>query len=342
MSKTRFLGHVEVPVATQPKEAVSLQQVENMLSKYHKKPVTYATTTALADVTTLPQAKIDGNTVAVGDSILVKDQANAIENGIYTVTAVAPNTPGTTEVPASATASYTGGAVTDADVTVTDATLIAKVEETETADTTIVLTYDGTTDNAWKLADGTQVTLADYGIVIDETTNAVADGDTITITYTALVPAVPATVGDATLERRDDWATDQIILIGTCVTVLAGQAYGDTKWCLTAYDTDPKKPVKVDTDTATFVKDIQMSSAKIKVQKGTITGDGVTKTFSLAHNFNLVDVDAYTLTIKDNQKNDVFVDNAPTVGNEGNSVTVEFDVPPEATETFKVYAVGLE
>ena len=94
MAKTRFLGTVEVPKAQGVNEAVNYGQVKEMIDRHMKEPVKVATTGELtgtyADgVLTLgtPVTEIDGVTLAENDAVLVKDQLDNTQNGIYVIDA---------------------------------------------------------------------------------------------------------------------------------------------------------------------------------------------------------------------------------------------------------------
>ena len=89
-----FKGTVEVPQAKTNAEAVNLGQVKDIVNRYNKEPVRVATTGDLAGtyatgVLTLgsPLTTLDGVTLADGDAILVKDQTDKTQNGIYTIDA---------------------------------------------------------------------------------------------------------------------------------------------------------------------------------------------------------------------------------------------------------------
>lgn len=94
MTKMRFLGTVEVPKAQGPNEVVNYGQVKEMIDRHMKEPVKLATTGELAGtyvdgVLTLDVAitELDGVTLAENDAILVKDQLDNTQNGIYTIDA---------------------------------------------------------------------------------------------------------------------------------------------------------------------------------------------------------------------------------------------------------------
>lgn len=94
MAKTRFLGTVEVPKAQNVNEAVNYGQVKEMIDRHMKEPVKVASTGELtgtyADgVLTLgaPVTELDGITLAENDTILVKDQMDNTQNGIYVIDA---------------------------------------------------------------------------------------------------------------------------------------------------------------------------------------------------------------------------------------------------------------
>ena len=87
-----FRGTVEVPQAKTNKEAVNLGQVKDLVNRYNKEPVIVATTAELTctyttGVLTLDSAltTLDGVTLAENDAVLVKDQADKTQNGIYVI-----------------------------------------------------------------------------------------------------------------------------------------------------------------------------------------------------------------------------------------------------------------
>lgn len=103
----------------------------------------------------------------------------------------------TTSVPAAATATVTGTGITAA--TVTASTFSTAVSG---ASGTYVFAYDGT---AWKL-DGESATLNTYGI---STTGSAADGDKITVEFTAAYNTAPVGVllHDVDVTNGDDNGT---------------------------------------------------------------------------------------------------------------------------------------
>ena len=232
-----FKGTVEVPQAKTNAEAVNLGQVKDLVNRYNKEPVRVATTANLAGTyatgvltLTSPLTTLDGVTLADRDAVLVKDQTDKTQNGIY---------------------------------------------------------------------------------VIDATGN--------------------------TLTRREDFKEGKTILNNTFVNVMEGTANGDTRWTIVSDGV-----IKVNTSNINFVKDIDTAASSIKVAKGSITGDDSTRTFNVAHNHNLRDVNAYMLLIKDNAGNTVYADDVPTTSNEANSITVTFSAAPATGETYKVFVLGLE
>ena len=87
-----FRGTVEVPQAKTNAEAVNLGQVKDLVNRYNKEPVRVATTAELTGtyttgVLTLDSAltTLDGVTLAENDAVLVKDQADKTQNGIYVI-----------------------------------------------------------------------------------------------------------------------------------------------------------------------------------------------------------------------------------------------------------------
>ena len=321
-----FRGVVEVPYAKDTEQAVNLGQVRDLLNRYNKEPVNVATTTELlvasvdsttGDLTLVKNLDtIDSVTLSVDDSILVKDQLDKTLNGVYVVSDL-----GVVTTPSSVTASI--GASTG----ITNATVtLSSFEKHINATGTYVFTYDGVTDMAWK-HNSSVVLLADYGISV---TGTPVDGDEITVNYTAYSGT------GAVLKRRDDFARGTTILNNTFVNVMEGTTNGDTRWTIVSDGT-----LTCGTSNFTFVKDIDTATGSMNVIKGTISGDGTTAEFSLSHNLNLADANDYIIFVKDNAGSNVFVDDTPTVGNEKNSITLSFEVPPKASETFKVYILGL-
>ena len=142
----------------------------------------------------------------------------------------------------------------------------------------------------------------------------------------------------AILTRREDFTVGKVILNNTFVNVMEGDTNGDTRWTIVGDGV-----LTVDSSTIIFVKDIDTADGSINVVKATIIGDDASTTFNVAHNLNLTDPQDYMLIVKDAQGNDVVINNAPTVGNEANAITLEFAVAPEATDgDFKVFIIGLE
>ena len=87
-----FRGTVEVPQAKTNEEAVNLGQVKSIIDRYNKEPVMVATTSELigtytTNTLTLNSAltELDGVILSDGFDILVKDQADKTQNGIYTI-----------------------------------------------------------------------------------------------------------------------------------------------------------------------------------------------------------------------------------------------------------------
>ena len=332
-----FRGVVEVPYAKDTEQAVNLGQVRDLLNRYNKEPVDVATTTELQVASVDPDTgdlslvkslvAIDGvllsETTTVGDVttdgtyILLKDQLDKTLNGVYVVDSL-----GTVNAASTANATVGGTGITGASVD-------ASVFETKIYSTgTYVFTYDGVTDMGWKY-NGNVVTLSDYGIT---ETGSPVDGDTITVDFTE------STGTGAVLKRRDDFALGTTILNNTFVNVMQGTTNGDTRWTIVS-----DGALTCGTSNFVFIKDVDTaSSGSVNVVKSTITGDGVTTSFNIAHNNNLTDAEAYIIFVKDNSGSNVFVDDAPTTGNEKNSITLNFEVAPKATETFKVFILGLE
>lgn len=323
-----FKGVVEVPKAKKSEQAVNLGQVKDLLDRYNKEPVkVVATEEILVDsvdpVTgklTLNDsiAKIDNVDITVGDEILLIAQPDKTQNGVYVVDDLGSVTP-----------SSVSASVSEASTGVTDVTVDKDTFETQISTTgSYVFTYNGQTDNEWKY-DGATVDLSAYGISIGDA--VAADGDEITVEY------IEISATSATLSRRADFAIGKVILNNTFVNVMEGETNGDTRWTLVS-----DGALTCGSSTFLFTKDVDTSAGAINVVKGTITGDDTTTTFNLSHNLNLTDAEAYLIFVKDNSGSNVYVDDAPTIGNEKNSVTLTFDVAPTTTDVFKTFILGLE
>lgn len=322
----RYLGTVEVGRAKTDKEAPNLGQVKELINRYCKEPVRVATTgelggTFLDGVLTVPVDlnTIDGVTMQLNDAVLVKDEINKVNNGIYVITNL-----GTPSTPSKATASFTS-------TTITSASVNKETFEGMTSpsgDKVYTFIYDGTTDMTWKL-DGVGVTLADYGVSFE---GSESDLNEIAVDYKAVIPG---TSGELTL--RDDWKVDTIILNNTFVSTMEGTQNGDCKYTIVNNGV-----LRVGQSDFTFIKDIDTSESSIQVAKANVTPDGSSKVFNIAHNFNLSDEYGYVLKVMDNSHNEVYVDNVPKLGDEKNAITLTFDNIPEISESFTVYVLGLE
>ena len=320
-----FRGVVEVPEAKEKEQAVNLGQVKDLIDRYNKEPVKVVSTKELkvdnvdssTGKLTLTDkiTKIDEVEITIKDEILLAAQTDKTQNGVYVVESLGE------DIPSSSSASVTGG------TGVTDVIVDNDAFETNiSTNGNYVFTYDGTTDNSWKY-NGSNVVLDDYGVTI---TGMPSDGDEITVTYTEAY-TIPAS-----LVRRQDFAIKKVILNNTFVNVMEGKTNGDTRWTIVSDGV-----LKCGDSSFIFIKDIDKSAGSINVFKGTITGDGNTTAFTLSHNLNLKDEEAYLVCIKDNTGANVYVDDAPTVGNEKNSITLAFDNAPKSTEEFKVFVLAL-
>lgn len=94
MGITKFRGTVEVPKAQNVNEAVNYGQVKEMIDRHMKEPVRVATTGELtgtyadgALTLDAPITELDGITLAENDAILVKDQLDKTQNGVYVIDA---------------------------------------------------------------------------------------------------------------------------------------------------------------------------------------------------------------------------------------------------------------
>ena len=318
----KFHSTVEVVKATKNSEIPTLGQVKDLINKFNKETVRVSTNgelsgTYIDDTLTLNTGitKIDGITLVGGDSILLKDQLDTSQNGVYIVSDLGTSSTALPQETLSNPGTSTGVLIPD----------VSKYEAKYTVSQTF--TYSST-DSGWKDESGTVITdLSTVGITFS-TDGTLTDGDTIVVTYTPGNGAV--------LVRREDFKEGTVIMNNTTVPVSEGSDNGDTKWVIVSDGV-----LTVGTSNLVFIKD-GSNENNVKTSTGTFTGDGATTDFEVPHNFNLSDPYAYNVTIRDNAGNTIYVDNAPTIGKEANSITLKFAVAPESTESFKIYILALE
>lgn len=334
---SRFLSKVEVPNATSDKEAVNLGQVKELIDRHVKHPVRLTSVGELEgvysdNVLTLNNSitKLDGVNVSIGDDILVKDQLDKTQNGIYKVKEVGvagtPSTVNTRVGYVAADGNTDGNAINNVEVNTT-------AFEAAMTPTTGEYVFQYTVDGTW-IYNGTVVNPEDYGITITLKDGGVLDENhSIVVAYEAETPGT-----GGVLVRRDDFLKNAHILNNTSVVVMEGDTYADTKWTIVSDGT-----LIVDAASLVFVKECYTSAGSLKIMHSVLTCDGLTKKFMIPHNMNLVDSRAYILIIKDKNSDYVYGVDKPTEGNEKNSITVEFTAAPEVTEVkFDAYVLALE
>lgn len=164
---------------------------------------------------------IDGVAVAANDAVLVKDQANEVDNGIYTVTAAGHAATFTLGTDSISFASSTGTATQ----TATRATA-AVLPNTPTYDNAAGTLTAGA--NSTLTVDGGVVNLGEVVIVKDQATGTQNGIYTLTTAGSGAAAWV--------LTRATAWDTNTELnnAIGTIWTVTAGTANASTKWALSS------------------------------------------------------------------------------------------------------------
>lgn len=254
--------------------------------------------------------KIDGVALAQEDEILYAQGGDAKNHGIYVVTTL-----GTDGTPDSATASI-GSSTGITNASVDKDTFVGKASPSTTK--TYTFTYDGVSDNAWKL-EGVIATLGDYGISIEGVPN---DADTIAINYTAPVGGTPTV-----LTRAERMAKSSDLNSGMLIPIWKGDVYGDKIFQLIT-DADP---MELDTTGIEFEKYGLMDGDLSKPVKLSMVGDGVKTEFDFNHGLKSEDV-IVKVYVKDS-KEECFFD--VLVVDEDN-IKIKSDVVLEASDEFVV------
>lgn len=168
-------------------DAVNKNYVDSVAQGLDVKESVRATTTA--NITLSGAQTIDGVSLVAGDRVLVKNQTNAEDNGIYVV----------------ATSAWARADDADSDADVTSGMFTFVEEGTANADTGWVLTTDnpitvGTTELAFAQFTGAGQIVAGAGLTKSGNTLAVGDGDGITVG----ADSVSVNVDDTTIEISAD------------------------------------------------------------------------------------------------------------------------------------------
>jgi hypothetical protein len=176
-------------------DASNKAYVDNALAGLQWKPGVRAATTASGNLATAYASGqvLDGVTLATGDRILIKDQSNGAENGLYVVAA--------SGTPARATDADGAGELTpNATVFVAEGSVNADRAYTVTTNGTITI---GTTATVWARFGGGTTYTAGNGLSLNSTTFAVnngagivADGTSTRIDTSVVVTKYAATIGD--------------------------------------------------------------------------------------------------------------------------------------------------
>ena len=247
---------------------VNLGTVKNLINKKVTDPVrvvdlvgiegSYDSSTQELTETVGSALKIDGVSLQVSDRVLLANQLDSSQNGIFDVIVV-----GTDGTPESASATSLSG------FTFSESDFLGKQSASAT------LTYD-LASTSWQVG-GSNVNLADYGITSDGTASLVG-GESITITYTPAVGGTPSK-----LKRSSDFDKSSKIVPNVLVPVSQG-SNADKLFMLSNDNV-----ITLDTDSLHFIK---YSSSDYATDKfvWTFTGDGVKTEFLAQHALNTKDI----------------------------------------------------
>ena len=274
-----------------------------------------------ADTKTLIQTggtiNSDGVTLVEGMETLLISQNDKSQNGRYVVKVAPVN--GTT-TPSSAVANVTGTGITSATV---DKTVF---ETKVTTSGTTTLTYDGVTDMAWKLDDGTQVTLIDYGITEVLVGSDPVDQDKIEVIYVQEVTTTGTMGKFVRSEKMNDSAQ---LYSGMMIPVHSGDAYGDSIFMLVNDGS-----MTLDTTSLVFEK-YKGVEETTSAYEGTFVGDDVATEFTITHGLGTQKV---TVKVYDNVTNEDVGFGVKIVSD--NAIEIQSDVVLAPTDEFKVVVQG--
>ena len=274
-----------------------------------------------ADTKTLIQTggtiNSDGVTLVEGMETLLISQNDKSQNGRYVVKVAPVN--GTT-TPSSAVANVTGTGITSATV---DKTVF---ETKVTTSGTTTFTYDGVTDMAWKLDDGTQVTLAEYGIAEVLVGSDPVDQDKIEVIYVEEIVSA-GTMGEfVRSEKMNDSAQ---LYSGMMIPVHSGDAYGDSIFMLVNDGS-----MTLDTTSLVFEK-YKGVEETTSAYEGTFVGDDVAKEFTITHGLGTQKV---TVKVYDNATNEEVGFGIKIASD--NAIEIQSDVVLAPTDEFRVVVQG--
>ena len=259
----------------------------------------------------------DGVVLAENMEVLLIAQNDKTQNGRYVVTVAPVN--GTT-TPSSAVANVTGTGITSATV---DKTVF---ETKVTTSGTTTFTYDGVTDMAWKLDDGTQVTLIDYGITEVLVSTDPVDQDKIEVTY---VKAVTTTGTMGEFVRSEKMNDSAQLYSNLMIPVHSGDAYGDSIFMLVNDGS-----MTLDTTSLVFEK-YKGSEETTSAYEGTFVGDDVATEFTITLGLGTQKV---TVKVYDNVTNEEVGFGIKIASD--NAIEIQSDVVLAPTDEFRVVVQG--
>ena len=302
-------GYVDSLLNARLQEGVACAIIENIEGTYD------------ADTKTLTQTggtvNSDGVTLVENMEVLLIAQNDKSQNGRYVVK-VAPVDGSTT--PSSVVANVTGTGITSATV---DKTVF---ETKVTTSGTTTFTYDGVTDMAWKLDDGTQVTLSDYGIEEVLVGSDPADHDKIEVIYVQEV-TTSGTMGKfVRSEKMNDSAQ---LFSGMMIPTHCGDAYSDAIFMLIN-----DGAMTLDTTSLVFEK-YKCTEEVATTYEGTFVGDDVATEFTITHGLGTQKV---TVKVYDNVTNEEVGFGVKIVSD--NAIEIQSDVVLAPTDEFKVVVQG--
>ena len=247
--------------------------------------------------------KIDGVSLQVSDRLLLANQLDPSQNGIFDVIVV-----GTDGTPASASATSLSGFI------FSESDFLGKQSASAT------LTYD-LASTSWQVG-GSNVNLADYGITSDGSASLVG-GESITITYTPAVGGTPSK-----LKRSSDFDKSSKIVPNVLVPVSQG-SNADKLFMLTN-----DNAITLDIDSLRFIRYSSSDNATEKFV-GTFTGDGVKTEFLAQFALNTKDIN---VTFYDATGNPCYFNYELT---SENVITIKPDVLLKAEDgEFRVVIIG--
>lgn len=208
-------------------DGVNKQYVDNLINgQSWKQAVQAATTTAGTLATSFANGQvIDGYTLVTNDRILIKNQATASENGIWTVNASGS--------PSRAADGATGELTTNATVRVNNGSVNLDNAWTLTTVGTITV---GTTAQTWARSDsgtpytaGNGLTLTSNAFSVVAGAGIIADGTSTRIDTAVVARKYSVTVGN-----------------GSLTTITVNHALGSTSVVVMVYDSSTKAVIDTD------------------------------------------------------------------------------------------------